>query len=191
MIDGTIKTRDDLEESDVYTDALIIRVWNNNKATYGWITNKTEKHTFNMIVTDEYLVNEEDKEDKIKYKYSNNQIELYYEKGDKSLFALNYRKELEERYKEMIGHYDLTSWIINNDNIQINDTIKKDTYIDVLANKKVELNIYGYNTGYYLINSTHFYIINNDKNIDYTYDNGEIVLYFDNGKERIIFKKVN
>lgn len=178
--DGTKITRDDYEEEDIYTDGMIINIWQNNKATLGWITKNKSIKKLDLLVDDEYLIDKDDKESKVKYKYSNNQIELNYEDGRKEVYIKDYQKQLDEKYKEMIGHYEIISWIDKGStNISVTDEMKKTIYLDILDNKKAELNGYYNNGVIYTINSKHFYpkyeMYSNMK-LDYTYDNGKIVL---------------
>ncbi len=200
--DGTTLTRDDLEEKDIYTDGIIINIWANNKATIGKVTASNEIQKFEVSVTDEYFTGEND--DKLKYKYSNNKIELYYENGVKEVYTKDYRKRLEERYQEMIGHYEIVSWvngdgidvIINND-ASIIAKLKENTYLDVSNNKKASVSLYtnmGGSTFHkydYLrrIDNEHFY--SSEEKTNYVYNNGKITLYmYDDGETAtMLFQK--
>ena len=204
--DGTILTRDDYEENEFYTDGIVINIWSNNEAKLGQvIDNKIQKT--DVIVTDEYFINSENKEDQVKYKYSDNKIELHYNIGSKDIYVKNYRKDLEARYKEMIGHYEIVSWI-NGDGIENVDEdlltketvkeLKKNTYIEVLENKKIEMSLYFNNGGTtafkkydftYRMDEKYFY--SSGEKFPYTYENDKITLILksDGKTATMIFQK--
>ena len=203
--DGVKITRDDYEEEDIYTDGMIINIWQDNKATLGWIDDNKEIKKMDILVTGEYLVNKDDKEDKVKYKYSNNKIELYYENGNHEIYIKDYRKQLESKYQEMIGHYEITTWI-NDNGFDLNSNalsddivrkIKENTYIDVSNNKKATISFCDIGSNTILkkskdllrIDSKHLY--NNYETIPYTYDNGKITLNtsVDGVNTTIVFQK--
>ena len=178
--DGIKTTRDDYEEEDYNVESMKIVIWKNNKAMLSFADE--EKHLVNLdlIVNDEYLTNEKDSKDKVKYKYTNNQIELTYDSGLKEVYIKEYQDKLNKRYKEMIGHYELTSITDKEgENIPVTDKLKKELYLNVLENKKATLNGYLPNEINYSINENHFYARYTEfskTKMDYIYDNNEITL---------------
>ena len=198
--DGSKKTRDDFEEEGAYVDSMLVHVWKNNKGMIG----KKSKNKYDVLITDKYFIWEEDKKTQLEYNHFDNKIEIYYDNGDKEIYVKDYRKELEAKYQEMIGHYEVVLWvngdgidILKNGDPSIIAKMKENTYLDISNNNKASTSIYTNMGGsvfkkydyFYKINSEYFY--NDEEKMKYDDINGKVTFHMvSNGKTgTMIFQK--